>query len=162
MKQFFFYFNLKEHEIDGQTIIAMKEKDKELFFKNKLRLIVQFNSLVDKLQTSHPINSALQPIQFSPLQNSAPMHAFNNEILRPTITQANNNFTSVHQEPPLQPEPAPESVPKPFPIDFKFQKEKVGHVLSAFLEDPQSKHTDLLFTNTLIDIVFDQIISLNM
>ena len=124
----------------------MKEKDKELFFKNKLRLIVQFNSLVEKLQTTLHIDSGPPA------------------TLRPTSMHANNNFTSSENlEPASQPEPAPETEqPKPFPLNFTFPKEKVGLVLSSFLEDPESKHTDLLFTNTLIDIVYDQIRSLSM
>ena len=129
----------------------MKEKDKELFFKNKLRLIVQFNSLVEKLQNSLHIDSGPPA------------------TLRSTSMHANNNFTSSENlEPASQPEqapqsePAPQSKPKPFPLNFTFPKEKVGLVLSSFLEDPESKHTDLLFTNTLIDIVYDQIRSLSM
>ncbi len=106
-----------------------------------MKLLIQFEGLIKRLQNNYP-NSKLQALERSKQQTNSS---------ESPIETANHNRE-------CRDEPEPEK----FPNDFKFPIEKVSHVLSVILADPKATHTNFLFLNELVALVFDKIRSLNM
>ena len=121
-----------------------------------MKLIMQYNALLKKLQDLYP-NSQLKALGRSEQQVTLNEHSTlteytnSNNFHEPPIETANKN-----EECRVEPEP------EKFPTDFKFPIERVSHMLSVILADPEVTHTNLIFLNELVGLVFDKIRSLNM
>jgi hypothetical protein len=150
----FLYLWNEEQNIDGSLISVMQEADFEKLFTKSFGLVLQFRVVINKIKES------LDKISFGNL-------VINESADSPT-TSGQSLGVETHEELPIEKENRPnEPFEKEWPKDFVFPKQKVSKSLEFILSQPdlpldQNQLKNFSVFNELINLVFDEIIALNM